>query len=453
MKSELLKKINNKSAVIGIIGMGYVGLPLALEFADKGFMTIGFDIDEKKIPLLNSGKSYIKHIKEDKIQKAVNNKKFIATSDFSKLIESDAIIICVPTPLNEHRDPDMTYIESSGKVIAQYLKRGQFIALESSTYPGTTEEILQPLFENAPLEKSGDSIQKPAEQKFVVGKDFFLAFSPEREDPNNAKFSTSTIPKVVGGVTPDCLEIALALYNHVIVQTIPVSSPRAAEATKLLENIYRSINIALVNELKIVFDRMNIDVWEVVDAAATKPFGFQAFYPGPGLGGHCIPIDPFYLTWKAREYGINTKFIELAGEINTFMPYYVIDKASEVLNRNKKSLNGSKVLILGVAYKKDIDDMRESPSLKLIEILREKGAEVHYSDPYVQKLPKTRKYDFEMESVDIDKKSLSSYDLILLSTDHSNFDYKLISENAKLIIDTRNAFGKAGIKSDKIFKA
>ncbi|MFO7447783.1 MAG: nucleotide sugar dehydrogenase, partial [Ignavibacteriaceae bacterium] len=355
MKSELLKKINNKSAVIGIIGMGYVGLPLALEFADKGFMTIGFDIDEKKIPLLNSGKSYIKHIKEDKIQKAVNNKKFIATSDFSKLIESDAIIICVPTPLNEHRDPDMTYIESSGKVIAQYLKRGQFIALESSTYPGTTEEILQPLFENAPLEKSGDSIQKPAEQKFVVGKDFFLAFSPEREDPNNAKFSTSTIPKVVGGVTPDCLEIALALYNHVIVQTIPVSSPRAAEATKLLENIYRSINIALVNELKIVFDRMNIDVWEVVDAAATKPFGFQAFYPGPGLGGHCIPIDPFYLTWKAREYGINTKFIELAGEINTYMPYYVIDKASEVLNRNKKSLNESKVLILGAAYKKDID--------------------------------------------------------------------------------------------------
>jgi UDP-N-acetyl-D-glucosamine dehydrogenase len=446
MKKVLLEKINNKTATVGIIGMGYVGLPLALEFAEKGFLTIGFDIDEKKIPLLNSGSSYINHIKADKIKKVVESKKFFATTDFSKLTETDAIIICVPTPLNEHREPDMTYIENSGKVIAKYLKPGQFIALESSTYPGTTEEILQPLFEEAPI------TQGSGKNNFTVGKDFYLAFSPEREDPNNLKYSTATIPKVVGGVTPDCLEIALALYDHVIIQTVPVSSPRAAEATKLLENIYRSINIALVNELKMVFERMDIDVWEVVDAAATKPFGFQAFYPGPGLGGHCIPIDPFYLTWKAREYDINTKFIELAGEINTFMPYYVIEKAAEVLNKNKKSLNGSKVLIVGAAYKKDIDDMRESPSLKLIELLREKGAVVDYNDPFVPKLPQTRKYSYEMESVELTEKNLKSYDLVLLSTDHTKYDYKFISENANLILDTRNAFGKAGIKNSKIYK-
>lgn len=445
MKNDFLKKINDKTAVVGIIGMGYVGLPLAIEFANKNFYTIGFDIDENKIPLLNTGKSYIKHIPEEKIKKVVDAKKFEATSDFSRLTETDAIIICVPTPLNEHREPDMTYIENSGKVIAKYLRKGQFIALESSTYPGTTEEILLPLFENV-------NTENPGKGEFVVGRDFYLAFSPEREDPNNANFSTSTIPKVVGGVTPDCLEVALAIYNQVIVKTIPVSSPRAAEATKLLENIYRSINIALVNELKMVFERMNIDIWEVVDAAATKPFGFQAFYPGPGLGGHCIPIDPFYLTWKAREYDITTKFIELAGEINTFMPYYVIEKAAEVLNRNQKSLNGSKVLILGAAYKKDIDDMRESPSLKLIEILREKGSVVHYNDPYVPKLFKTRKYDYEMESVGLTKDNLQTYDLVLVSTDHSNYDYNFILENSKLILDTRNAFGKAGLKSDKIYK-
>lgn len=446
MKNELINKINNKTAVVSIIGMGYVGLPLALEFAEKGFLTIGFDIDDKKIPLLNSGNSYIKHIKKEKIKKVVDNKKFFATSDFSKLVETDIIIICVPTPLNEHREPDMTYIENSGKVIAKYLKKGQFIALESSTYPGTTEEILQPLFEEAPITQGNGNV------KFTVGKDFYLAFSPEREDPNNTKYSTSTIPKVVGGVTPDCLEIAVNLYDQVIVKTIPVSSPKAAEATKLLENIYRSINIALVNELKIVFDRMNIDIWEVVDAAATKPFGFQPFYPGPGLGGHCIPIDPFYLTWKAREYDINTKFIELAGEINTLMPYYVIEKAAEILNRNKKSINGANVLILGAAYKKDIDDMRESPSLKLIELLRAKGATVSYNDPYVPELPNTRKYNYKMTSVDLTKENLGKYDLVLLSTDHSNYDYKFISEHSELILDTRNAFERAGIKSDKILK-
>ena len=454
MHSLLLKKIENKTAVIGIIGLGYVGLPLALEYALKGFKTIGFDIDERKIPILNSGKSYIKHIKADKIKKTIGNKKFFATADFTRLPEADAIIICVPTPLNEHREPDMTYIENSGRIIAQYLRAGQFVSLESSTYPGTTEEILLPMFENAPItQNSKDKIQNSKIKKFVVGKDFFLAFSPEREDPNNPKYSTATIPKVVGGVTANCLKVALSIYNQVIVKTVPVSSPRAAEATKLLENIYRSINIALVNELKMVFERMDIDVWEVVDAAATKPFGFQAFYPGPGLGGHCIPIDPFYLTWKAREFEISTKFIELAGEINTFMPYYVIEKAGEVLNKFKKSLNGSKVLILGASYKKDIDDMRESPSLKLIEILREKGAKVDYNDPYVPKLPKTRKYHYDMESVELSKKNLAKYDLVLLSTDHTDYNYKFIASNSKVVLDTRNAFERAGVKSDKLFKA
>jgi len=449
-----LKKIENKTSVIGIIGLGYVGLPLALEYANKGFKTIGFDIDERKIPILNSGKSYIKHIKMDKIKKVVDNKKFLATTDFTMLPEVDVIIICVPTPLNEHREPDMTYIENSGRIIAKYLRPGQFISLESSTYPGTTEEILLPMFENAPLTQAQVGIKQPTKvKKFVVGKDFYLAFSPEREDPNNPKYSTATIPKVVGGVTEDCLKVALVIYNQVIVKTVPVSSPRAAEATKLLENIYRSINIALVNELKMVFERMNIDVWEVIDAAATKPFGFQAFYPGPGLGGHCIPIDPFYLTWKAREFEISTKFIELAGEINTYMPYYVVEKAGEVLNKFKKSLNGSKVLILGASYKKDIDDMRESPSLKLIEILNEKGAKVEYNDPYVPKLPKTRKYQFDMVSVDLTKNNLKKYDLILLSTDHSAYNYKFITSVSKIILDTRNAFEKAGVKSDKIYKA
>lgn len=456
MHNLLLKKIQNKSAVVGIIGLGYVGLPLALEYALKGFKTIGFDIDVRKIPILNAGKSYIKHIKEDKIKKTVNSHKFFATADFSRLPEADIIIICVPTPLNEHREPDMTYIENSGKIIAQYLREGQFVSLESSTYPGTTEEILLPMFENAPLSQNSQDKIKNSKRKakpFVVGKDFFLAFSPEREDPNNPKYSTATIPKVVGGVTPNCLRIALAIYNQVIVNTIPVSSPRAAEATKLLENIYRSINIALVNELKMVFERMNIDVWEVIDAAATKPFGFQAFYPGPGLGGHCIPIDPFYLTWKAREFEISTKFIELAGEINTFMPYYVVEKAGEVLNKFKKSLNGSRILILGASYKKDIDDMRESPSLKLIEILREKGAKVDYNDPYIPKLPKTRRYQYDMESVELNKKNLSKYDLILLSTDHTDYNYKFITASSKLVLDTRNAFERAGVKSEKVFKA
>jgi UDP-N-acetyl-D-glucosamine dehydrogenase len=441
---ELLEKIKNKKAKIGIIGLGYVGLPLGLEFALKGFDVLGFDVDERKIPLLKEGKTYIKHIKAEKIKKSVDSGHFDATTDFSRLPEVDAIIICVPTPLNEHREPDMTYIVQTAETIKKYLRKGQLVTLESTTYPGTTSEILQPMFEDAGLTSGA---------KFKVGEDFFLAFSPEREDPNNPNYSTATIPKVVGGVTKNCIDAAVALYNFVIVKTVPVSSPAVAEATKLLENIYRSVNIALVNELKMVFDKMGIDVWEVIEAAKTKPFGYNAFYPGPGLGGHCIPIDPFYLTWKAREFEINTKFIELAGEINTQQPQYVVDKTMHVLNKVKKSLNGSKVLILGAAYKKDIDDMRESPSLKLIELLQENGAKVDYNDPYVPKLPKTRKYDYEMTSVDLTETKLAEYDLVLLSTDHSDYDYKFIAENSKIIVDTRNAFERAGIKKENIFKA
>lgn len=455
-KKELLSKIKNKTAVVGIIGMGYVGLPLALTFSNNDFHVIGFDIDENKIPLLNSGKSYIKHIDSKLIKSVVDKQKFEATSDFTRLQECDAIIICVPTPLDEHREPDMTFVENTAKTIQKYLKKGQLVTLESTTYPGTTEELLLPLFESAPLAKSpvtDINTLMPNSSKMVVGKDFFLAFSPEREDPGNKDYSTSTIPKIVGGVTKSCLEVAESLYSQVVKKTVPVSSPRVAEAAKLLENIYRSVNIALVNELKMVFEKMNIDIWEVIEAAKTKPFGFQAFYPGPGLGGHCIPIDPFYLTWKAREYEVNTKFIELAGEINTFQPYHVVDKAIEVLNEHQKTLKGSKILILGVAYKKNIDDMRESPSLKLIEILREKGAEVDYNDPYLPKLPPTRKYKFNMHSVELRKDSIRLYDLVILATDHDDYDYSFIRKNAKLILDTRNAFKIKGLNEDNIYKA
>lgn len=468
--SNLLEKIESKNAKVGIIGLGYVGLPLGLEFALKGFEVIGFDVDTRKIKSLEKGETYIKHIDVSKIKEAVNSKKFTATTNFARLPEVDAIIICVPTPLDEHREPDMTYIVNTAKGIQKYLRKGQFVSLESTTYPGTTDEILLTMFEQAPVVQAKKTMYETATANlsqseiennlsltsdvapFKVGVDFYLAFSPEREDPNNPKYSTATIPKVVGGVTPKCVEIACALYNHVIVKTVPVSSTRAAEATKLLENIYRCVNIALVNELKMVFDRMGIDIWEVIEAAKTKPFGFNAFYPGPGLGGHCIPIDPFYLTWKAREYDINTKFIELAGEINTFQPYYVVERTIEALNKIKKSLNSSKILILGAAYKKDIDDMRESPSLKLIEIFRSKGAEVSYNDPYVTKLPKTRKYDFDMQSVELTKENLMAYDAVVLSTDHSSYDYNFIAQNSQLIIDSRNVFENNGIKRENIFK-
>lgn len=444
---EFIEKIKNKSAKVGIIGLGYVGLPLGLEFALKGFNVIGFDVDKKKIPMLMAGKSYIKHISEKKIKDAVDSGKFEAVSDFERLPEVDAIIICVPTPLNKHREPEMSYVVDTAKKIAEYLRKGQLVTLESTTYPGTTEEILQPLFENAPI------TQGKGTEKFVVGKDFFLAFSPEREDPNNPDFNTSTIPKVIGGVTEKCIAISVELYNNVIVKTVPVSSPKVAEATKLVENIYRSVNIALVNELKMVFDRMDIDVWEVIAAASTKPFGYNAFYPGPGLGGHCIPIDPFYLTWKAREFEVNTRFIELAGEINTHMPYYVVENAGKLLNGSKIALNGAKILLLGAAYKKDIDDMRESPSLRLIELFEREGAEIDFNDPYVPKLYKMRKYDYTMESVELTAEIIKSYDLVVLSTDHSDYDYQFIADNSKLILDTRNAFEKHGVKAAHIKKS
>lgn len=444
-KSELLKKISEYKAQVGIIGMGYVGLPLALEFAEAGFEVTGFDVDRDKVQKLNSGESYIKHIPSERIKTQVAGKKFRATNDFSSLSEMDAIIICVPTPLNKYREPDISYIENSGREISKYFNKGKLVVLESSTYPGTTEEILKPLLDKP--------LNSEIEGQLICGKDYFLAFSPEREDPNNPKYTTKTIPKVIGGQTPDCLEVAKSLYDKVILNTVPVSSPKVAEATKLLENIYRSINIALVNELKIVFDRMGIDIWEVIDAAKTKPFGFQAFYPGPGLGGHCIPIDPFYLTWKAREYEVNTKFIELAGEINTYQPYFVVQKIGDALNENGKAISNSKLLILGVAYKKNVDDLRESPALKLIEILRDKGAQVDYSDPYIPKIPKTRKYSFDMESVNLIGDNLKKYDAVVLATDHDNFDYNLIYEHSNLIIDTRNAFKTYGLKNGKIYKA
>ncbi len=444
-KEELLKKIKNKNAVIGIIGLGYVGLPLALAFAEKNFNVIGFDIDEKKIPHLNSGKSYIKHIASSRVEKQISSGKFKSTSDFSELKTCDVIIICVPTPLNNNREPDLSFIMNTTNTIVKYIKPGQLIVLESSTFPGTTEEILLPIL--------GKNFSFNGNKNNGVGNLFFLAFSPEREDPGNDEFNTITIPKIVGGVTPVCLEIATELYKQVIVKVIQVSSPKTAEAAKLLENIYRSVNIALVNELKMVFDRMGIDIWEVIEAARTKPFGFHPFYPGPGLGGHCIPIDPFYLTWKAREYDLSTKFIELAGEINSFQPYYVCESVFQRLNEKGRTINGSRILILGAAYKKNIDDMRESPALKLIEILRSKGAIIDYSDPYVNKLPPTRKYNYDMNSIPINSSTLSNYDIVLLVTDHDSFNYDLIAQHSNLIIDTRNAFGSRGIKSENIYKA
>lgn len=434
---KLKEKVTKNKFTVGIIGLGYVGLPLALEFAHKDINVIGFDLDEFKInKILKEKKSYIKHIPTEKISTAVNKKTLTATTDFARLPETDVIIICVPTPLNHNREPDMSYVVNTAVTIGKYLRKGQLISLESTTYPGTTDEILLKIFE---------------EKGFKVGKDFYLCFSPEREDPNNEKYSTATIPKVIGGVTKDCIEIGKMIYEKVINKVVPVSSTKAAESTKLLENIFRSINIALVNELKVVFDRMGIDVWEVIEAATTKPFGFTPFYPGPGLGGHCIPIDPFYLTWKAREYEISTKFIELAGEINTAMPEYVVSKVYHALNQNKKCINGAKILLLGLSYKKDIDDLRESPSLKLIELLQDEGAVVDYSDQYVTTIPKLRKYEFNKKSVPLTKKNIQKYDLVLLSTDHSYYDYDLIFSSAKIIVDTRNAFKKFSGK--KLYKA
>ncbi len=423
---------------VGVLGLGYVGLPLVREFASAGLRVVGFDIDEKKISKLNSGRSIIKHVPHSQVREMVKSGCFTATSNMARLRSVDAILICVPTPLTENREPDMQYVEGSCRTIAKYLQKDQLVVLESTTYPGTTTELIAPI-----LEMSG----------LKAGKDFYLAYSPEREDPGNKNFTTKTIPKVVGGLTKQCRDIACSLYGKAIVQTVPVSSLEAAEAAKILENVYRCVNIAMVNELKMVFDRMGIDVWEVIKAASTKPFGFKAFYPGPGLGGHCIPIDPFYLTWKARQYGMPTRFIELAGEINTDMPRYVVTKTMEALNERKKSLNGSKVLVLGLAYKKDIDDLRESPSIELIELLLEKGAKVDYNDPYIPKTHKQRRHDLQMKSKKLSAKMLAGYDVVLISTDHSEYDYDWIVANAKLVVDTRNATARVRKGARKIVKA
>jgi len=435
---DLKQKIETKEAKVGIIGLGYVGLPLLMEFVEQGYHCTGFDIDEKKITLLKQKKTYIKHLSQERIAAIVDSGLFDATTDFSQLKEVDCILVAVPTPLDKHQQPDLSYIINTSEITSKYLRKGQLVVLESSTWPGTTEEVMKPI-----LEKSG----------LKCAQDFYLAFSPEREDPNNPTYTTKTIPKVVGANDPYTLECATTLYDKVIVQTVPVSSSQAAEATKLLENIFRSVNIALVNEIKMILDRMGIDVWEVIYAATTKPFGYMPFYPGPGLGGHCIPIDPFYLTWKAKEYDIPTRFIELAGEINTSMPYWVVQKIMEALNKKGKSLQGSKILILGAAYKKNVDDMRESPTLKLIEILEEKGASVDYNDPYIQKLPAVRKYQFDMESVELTPENLGKYDAVLISTAHDSYDYDHVVTHARLVIDTRNATKDVKKGRNKIVKA
>lgn len=424
MKNELLRRIQSREAVVGIVGLGYVGLPLMLRFCEVGYKVLGFDIDEAKVAALNSGRSYIAHIDSAQVA-AARGAGFEATTQFARAAEADALILCVPTPLNRHREPDISFITDTIESLLPHLRKGQLVSLESTTYPGTTDEELLPRIESRGLR---------------VGADVFLVFSPEREDPGNPAFSTRTIPKVCGGATPACQEVGVALYGSVIDKVVPVSSTRAAEMTKLLENIHRAVNIGLVNEMKIVADRMGIDIHEVIRAAATKPFGFVAYYPGPGLGGHCIPIDPFYLTWKAREFGVHTRFIELAGEVNASMPDWVVAKVATALNMNRKSVNGSRILVLGIAYKKNVDDMRESPSVILMEKLRDLGAVVSYSDPHIPVFPKMREHKFELSSVALTPEAVASYDCVLLATDHARFDYDLIKAHAKLIVDSRGKF-------------
>ena len=438
-KVELKDKLASEQAVVGVIGLGYVGLPLGLTMAEAGKRVVGLDVDGSKVEKLGAGQSYIRHIEAERIVKARG--RFRASTDFSELGSCDAIIVCVPTPLSEGREPDLSYVAATAQTIAKHLRANQLVVLESTTYPGTTEEVVQPILEATGLR---------------VGKDFHLAFSPEREDPGNARYSTKTIPKLVGGVSPQCGEVAAALYRSFLESVVVVSDARVAEAAKLLENIYRSINIALVNELKMLFERMGIDVWEVIEAAASKPFGFTPFYPGPGLGGHCIPIDPFYLTWKARHYDFSTRFIELAGEVNTGMPYWVVDKVVEAVGEGGKALKGAKVLVLGVAYKKDVDDLRESPSLKVIEILESRGAEVSYNDPYVGSLRarKLRHYEtFELDSVELGEAALREADCVLIATDHGAYDYEWIVRHARRVVDTRNATKNVRNGREKITKA
>ncbi|MEE4213207.1 MAG: nucleotide sugar dehydrogenase [Parvularcula sp.] len=422
--STLLEKLNSRSATIGIVGMGYVGQPLALRYAGLGYKVLGVDIDEAKVATLNSGKSEIEHI-DDAVVAAACANGMECTADFSRAAEAEALILCVPTPLNKYREPDLSFVITTVESLAPYLRKGQVVSLESTTYPGTTEEEILPRISSGGL---------------VVGRDVFLVYSPEREDPGNQSFTTNTIPKVVGGHTANCLEIGKALYEQAIDRIVPVSSTKAAEMTKLLENIHRAVNIGLVNEMKIVADRMGIDIFEVIDAAATKPFGFTPFYPGPGLGGHCIPIDPFYLTWKAREYGLHTRFIELSGEINRAMPEYVESKLVKALNDRRKSLNGARVLVLGIAYKKNVDDMRESPAVEIMELVRAGGGEVSYADPHVPVFPRMRQHTFDLRSVELTPDSIAGFDAVVLATDHAKFDFNMVRKHARLVIDSRGVY-------------
>jgi UDP-N-acetyl-D-glucosamine dehydrogenase len=435
---RLLASIEARTARVGIIGLGYVGLPLARAFATAGYPVLGFDTDPVKVAKLTKGESYIGHISADSVSTMQAN-GFEATTRFERLSEADAIIICVPTPLTESRDPDLGYVIASTRAIAGTLRPGQLVVLESTTYPGTTRDVVLPILEAGGLR---------------VGTDFFLAFSPEREDPGNPTFSAPTIPKVVGGLEPASLEVARALYGRVVVKVVDVSGPEVAEACKILENTYRAVNIALVNELKVLFDRMGIDIWEVIEAAKTKPFGFQAFYPGPGLGGHCIPIDPFYLSWVARKHGFTTRFIELAGEINTSMPTYVVGRVADALNDRALAVKGSKILLLGMAYKKDVDDPRESPGFELMERLLEKGAEVEYNDPHIPSLPAMRRYPaLKRESRELSAEYLGSRDCILIVTDHSSYDWPWIVEHSRLVVDTRNATRGLVVPAGRIIRA
>jgi UDP-N-acetyl-D-glucosamine dehydrogenase len=430
--------IQQKTAKIGVIGLGYVGLPLIRTFIAAGFQTLGFDVDAEKVKSLQAGRSYIEHIPSEWINRYVSEGKFTPTADMNRLVEADTLLICVPTPLNQSRDPDLIYVEATAREIAAHLRPGQLVVLESTTYPGTTRDVVLPI-----LEQSGLSL----------GKDFFLAYSPEREDPGNPDFTAGNIPKVVGGSDPRSRDLAVELYRQAMPEVIPASTCEVAEACKILENTYRAINIALVNELKMLFDRMDIDVWEVIEAAKTKPFGFQAFYPGPGLGGHCIPIDPFYLTWLARCHGMTTRFIELAGEINTGMPQYVVDRLAEALNRRAKPLRGSKICVLGVAYKKDVDDARESPAFVLIELLQKGGAAVSYNDPHIPRLPRTRHFNIPLDSSPLTAEFLAGQDCVLIATDHSAYDYDFLVRHAPLVVDTRNATKNVRMGREKICKA
>jgi UDP-N-acetyl-D-glucosamine dehydrogenase len=439
MAIALEQAIRDKSAMVGVVGLGYVGLPLIRAFVAAGFRTMGFDVDQSKVDKLLSGKSYIGHIPSEWISDCIASKRFTPTADMKRLAEADALLICVPTPLSDSRDPDLAYVEATARQIAAVLRPGQLVILESTTYPGTTRDVVLPIL---------------AERGLKLGSEFFLAYSPEREDPGNPNYTASGIPKVVGGIEPNSARLAEALYAHAVVNIVPVSSCDVAEACKILENTYRSINIAMVNELKMLFDRIGIDVWEVIDAAKTKPFGFQAFYPGPGLGGHCIPIDPFYLSWVARKYGMPTRFIELAGEINTSMPKYVVHRVAEALNDAGKPIKGSKVCILGVAYKKDVDDPRESPSFELMELLGESHAVLSYNDPHVPHLPKMRHHQLpEMSSTPLDAAFLASQDCVLIATDHSAYDYEFIVKHSRLVVDTRNATKNVRDGRAKIRKA